>query len=128
MKTAPIYMTRKMLVRKFNKRNARIASEHVSISNDLPQHSVDFLNRFRMSLAKFAHRNRCRLSFVKGEEGTQMNVEREQMHLYYLDDIPASYKTCQKEGIVSLPDGKEPENLFSVIKSGVISILKRVNN
>ncbi len=123
MKIAPIFMTRQMMINRVADRNNKIAAQYVKIAGNLPQQSSDFLQQARLSLAKFAHKHNCRLSFVNGEKGTQMNVERQHTHFYH-DDIPYVTTAFHKEGEVVLPQ----QNIITAIKNGVKQVLASVKN
>ena len=122
MKTAPIFMTRQMMINRVANRNNKIAVQYVKIADNLPQQSSDFLQQARLSLAKFARKHNCRLSFINGEKGTQMNVERQHTHFYH-DDIPFIATNFHKEGEVVLPKN----NIITAIKNGVKQVLESVN-
>lgn len=132
MKIAPIYMTKQMLVNRLNKRNAKIASEYIEIEKNLPSQSMDTINKFRLSLAKFARRNHCKLSFSKDENGTRMDVLRNHLHWYQDNDhtrvFPLIYSIFKKEGGISLPHAIEPKNVISAIKKGVKTIIENIKD
>ena len=132
MKIAPIYMTKRMLVNRLNKRNAKIASDYVEIAKNLPSQSMDTLNKFRLSLAKFARRNHCQLSFSKDENGTRMDVLRNHLHWYQDNDntplFPLIYSVFKKEGGISLPHAIEPKNVISAIKKGAKAIIENIKD
>lgn len=121
MKTAPIFMTRQMMVNRVANRNNKIAAQYVTIADNLPQQSSEFLQQARLSIAKFARKHNCRLSFVNGEKGAQMNVERQHTHLYH-GDMPEVFTNFHKEGEVVLPQ----QNVITAIKNGVKQVLASV--
>ncbi len=123
MKIAPIFMTKQMMINRVADRNNKIAAQYVKIADNLPQQSSDFLQKARLSLAKFARKHNCKLSFVNGEKGPQMNVERQHTHFYH-DDIPYVTTAFHKEGEVVLPQ----QNIITAIKNGVKQVLESVKN
>ena len=123
MKTAPIFMTRQMMINRVADRNNKIAAQYVKIADNLPKQSHEFLKQARLSLAKYARKHNCRLTFVNGEKGTQMNVERQHTH-FYLGDVQEYFTNFHKEGEVTLPQ----KNIISAIKNGVKQVLARVKD
>ncbi len=121
MKVAPFFIPRKVLLSRLDKRNSKIISEHVNIAQDLPFHRADFFEQFRLSFAKFARKNNCKLSFENA--GTQMRVERNNVNLYQ-GEIPLIYSNYHDEGRVFLPMASDQKNIFYAIKNGVKSILE----
>ena len=125
MKIAPIFITEKMMINRLTERNNKIAAQHVKIAENLPKRSIDFLQESRLSLAKYARRHDCRLSFVNGKEGTQMNVERQNVKNTGKVS-PAGYS---KEGEITLPnDLSNKKGVISVIRSSIKSIMDSVNS
>lgn len=114
-------MTRQMMINRVTNRNNKIATQYVKIADNLPQKSSEFLQQARLSLAKFARKHNCKLSFIDGEKGTQMNVERQHTHFYHCD-MPYVIATFHKEGEVDLPQ----QNIITAIKNRVKQVLASV--
>lgn len=128
MKVAPFFIPKKFLVNQLNKRNAYLAETRVMIDKNLPKENRDVLNQSRLTLAKFAKRNNCSLSFVKNESGTQMNVNRMHKYTYSRNSAVLQFKVPEKEGEAVLPESSNKKDIISFIKDKTKLILESVKN
>lgn len=138
MKVTPFYMSKKMMINSLTRRNNRLAKQRVRICDDLPKQNSDSINQIRLSLAKFARRNDCRLSFENGEKGTVVNIERPHTHwcqrMPHIQDndvmmsYPHVYTSFEKDGALLLPESVYDNNILGFIKKGVKEVLENLKN
>ena len=85
MKLAPFFYSKESLVKKINKRNAKRIQEYTYVSPQISKDMHEKINQNIDSIARYAARKKCNLSFVPAadlfQKSTQMNVYKRSLNI-----------------------------------------------
>ena len=130
MKVAPRIFLQESLVKKLNKRNAKRIEQHISISENLSPEQSARVQQYSDSLARYAQRNGCTLSFVPGENlfsnSTEMRVNKKTLSIV-TDDAGCpilSFPSASLSGRVYVPEKVSGKGtVVGYLKSNIKSII-----